>query len=137
MSRGGQKTDRDDGPERRCIATAEVQPKHGLLRFVIGPDWQVAPDLAEKLPGRGIWVAADRAALELAVKKNLFSRAAKQPVTIPPDLIEKVEAGLVRRLTDLIALSRKAGGAVAGFEKVKDWLATKQVKVLLQATDGS
>lgn len=137
MSRGGQKAERDEGPERRCIATSEVQPKHGLIRFVIGPDGQVAPDLAEKLPGRGIWVSADRAALELAVKKNLFSRAAKQPVVVPEDLIERVETGLVRRLTDMIALARKAGGAIAGFEKVKDWLATRQVKVLLQATDGS
>lgn len=137
MSRGGQTTDRDEGPERRCIATGDVQPKHGLIRFVVGPEGQLGPDLAEKLPGRGIWVAADRAALELAVKKNLFSRAAKQPVSLPDDLIDRVEAGLVRRLTDMIALSRKAGEAVAGFEKVKDWLATRQVKVLLQATDGS
>ena len=137
MSRGGQTTDRDDGPERRCIATGDVQPKHGLIRFVVGPEGQLGPDLAEKLPRRGIWVAADRAALELAVKKNLFSRAAKQPVSLPDDLIDRVEAGLVRRLTDMIALSRKAGEAVAGFEKVKDWLATRQVKVLLQATDGS
>jgi predicted RNA-binding protein YlxR (DUF448 family) len=137
MTRGGRKKDREDGPERRCIATGEVQPKQGLIRFVIGPDGQIVPDLSEKLPGRGIWVSADRAALELAVKKNLFARAAKQPVTVPPDLVDLVEAGLARRLTDLIALSRKAGEAVAGFEKVKDWLATKQVKVLLQATDGS
>ncbi|MEY3003865.1 MAG: hypothetical protein RLZZ491_1041 [Pseudomonadota bacterium] len=137
MSRGGQKPDRNDGPERRCIATGEVQPKHGLIRFVVGPEGELGPDLAEKLPGRGIWVAADRTALELAVKKNLFSRAAKQPVRVPEDLIARVEAGLVRRLTDMIALSRKAGEAVAGFEKVKDWLATRNVKVLLQATDGS
>jgi predicted RNA-binding protein YlxR (DUF448 family) len=137
MSRGGRDKDRADGPERRCIATGEVQPKHGLIRFVVGPDGQIVPDLSEKLPGRGIWVAADRAALQLAVKKNLFARAARQPVTVPPDLPDLVEAGLARRLTDLIALSRKAGEAVAGFEKVKDWLATKQVKVLLQATDGS
>jgi hypothetical protein len=137
MTRGGRKKDREDGPERRCIATGEVQPKQGLIRFVIGPDGQIVPDLSEKLPGRGIWVSADRAALELAVKKNLFARAAKQPVTVPPDLVDLVEAGLARRLTDLVALSRKAGEAVAGFEKVKDWLATKQVKVLLQATDGS
>ncbi|MCT4685438.1 MAG: RNA-binding protein [Roseicyclus sp.] len=137
MSRGGHDKNRADGPERRCIATGEVQPKHGLIRFVVGPEGQVVPDLSEKLPGRGIWVAADRAALELAVKKKLFARAAKQPVTVPPDLVALVEAGLARKLTDLIALSRKAGEAVAGFEKVKDWLATRQVKVLLQASDGS
>jgi uncharacterized protein len=137
MSRGGQTTDHEDGPERRCIATGEVQPKHGLIRFVVSPEGQIFPDLAEKLPGRGVWVSADRAALELAVKKNLFSRAAKKPVTVSPDLIDLVEAGLTRRLTDLIALARKAGEAVAGFEKVKDWLSTRPVKVLLQATDGS
>lgn len=137
MSRGGHKKDRDDGPERKCIATGEVQPKYGLIRFVVGPDGQVAPDLAEKLPGRGIWVSADRSALEMAIKKKLFSRSAKQQVTIPDGLIDLVEAGLARRLSDLIALSRKGGYAVAGFEKVKDWLASGKVKVLLQASDGS
>ena len=48
-----------------------------LIRFVAGPDGVVAPDLARKLPGRGLWVAADRASVETAAKKNLFSRAAK------------------------------------------------------------
>ncbi|GAA5075910.1 RNA-binding protein [Roseibacterium beibuensis] len=136
MSRGGRKKE-TDGPERRCIVTGEVAPKHGLIRFVVGPDGQLAPDLLEKLPGRGIWVSADRAALEKAVAKNLFSRAARQQVNVPDGLIDGIEAGLARRLTDLVALSRKAGEAVAGFEKVKDWLATKKVAVLLQASDGS
>ncbi len=67
MTRGRSKKDHDE-PERRCIATGETQPKGGLVRFVIGPDDVVYPDVAEKLPGRGIWVAADRAAIELAVE---------------------------------------------------------------------
>ena len=79
MGRAGQPKDRSDGPERKCIATGEVQPKTGLIRFAVSPDGQVVPDLAEKLPGRGIWVSADRAAVEKAVKKGLFARAAKQP----------------------------------------------------------
>ena len=137
MSRGGRTKTREDGPERKCIATGEVQPKHGLIRCVVAPDGQIAPDLFEKLPGRGIWVSADRDAINLAVKKNLFARAAKTKVSVPDDLADRVEAGLARRLSDLIALSRKGGYAIAGFEKVKDWLASGKVKVLLQATDGS
>lgn len=136
MTRGGQAKDRDE-PERRCIATGEVQPKTGLIRFVLSPDGMVTPDLAEKLPGRGIWVAADRAALEKAVKKGLFARAAKAPATVPPDLVAVVEAGLAHRVVELVSLARKAGGAVCGFEKVKDWLAQGKAKVLLQASDGS
>ncbi|WP_430449829.1 RNA-binding protein [Rhodophyticola sp.] len=136
MTRGGRTKIRDEA-ERRCIATGETQPKGGLIRFVVGPEGQVVPDVLERLPGRGIWVSADRAALELAVKKNLFSRGAKMQVTVPADLLDQTETVLTRRLTDLIALSRKGGYAVAGFEKVKSWLAEGRAKVLLQASDGS
>lgn len=137
MSRGGQNKDRSDGPERKCIATGEIAPKRGFIRFVVAPDGQVAADVLERLPGRGMWVSADREALELVVKKNLFSRAAKQPVQVSEDLVDLVEKQLTRRVTDLIALARKGGKAVAGFEKVKDWLANENVGVLLQASDGS
>lgn len=137
MTRGGKTKLRDDGPERKCIATGEVQPKYGLIRFVVGPDGQVFADLAEKLPGRGIWVSADRAALEKAASKNLFSRAAKQPVTVPEGLVDQVEQMLSRRVVDLISLARKSGSAVAGFEKVKDWLMKEEALVLIQASDGS
>ncbi len=137
MTRGGQHKDRSDGPERKCIATGEIAPKRGFLRFVVAPDGMIAFDLLERLPGRGMWVSADRSALELAVKRNLFSRAAKQPVQVPEDLVARVDQMLARRVADLIALSRKGGHAVAGFEKVKGWLADGNVAVLLQASDGS
>ncbi|MFC3629056.1 RNA-binding protein [Paracoccus angustae] len=136
MSRGGLIKDRDE-PERRCIVTGEVQPKRGLIRFVAGPDGSVVPDLAEKLPGRGIWVAADRAAIDKAAAKGLFSRAAKAPVKAPEGLGDLVEAALARRVIELVSLARKSGIAVAGFEKVKGWLAEGRAKVLLQASDGS
>jgi len=136
MTRGGQTKSRDEA-ERRCIATGESQPKSGLIRFVVGPDNMIVPDLLEKLPGRGIWVSADPDALAKAVEKNLFSRGAKQKVTLPDDLIAQVEAGLARRVVDLVSLARKSGRAVAGYEKVKSWLAEGRAKVLLQAADGS
>ena len=136
MSRGGRIKDHDQ-PERRCIVTGEVQPKAGLIRFVSAPDGLVVPDLAEKLPGRGIWVVADRAAIDKAAAKGLFSRAAKATVKAPEGLADLVEAGVARRLVELVSLARKSGRAVAGFEKVKGWLAEGRAKVLLQASDGS
>ena len=137
MGRGGVSKDRSDGPERKCLATGEVQPKFGLIRFVIGPDDQVVPDIAGKLPGRGMYVAADRNALDMAVKKKLFSRGAKKQVQVPEGLVDEVERQLARRVVDLIALSRKGGRAVAGYEKVKNMLALEEAQVLVQASDGS
>ena len=136
MTRGGREKDHDE-PERRCIATGESQPKAGLVRFVVGPEGLIVPDLLNRLPGRGIYVSADRAAIDKATKKGLFARAARQPVKLPDGLADLVEAGLARRVTDLISMARKAGDAVTGYEKVKDWLTKGQARVLIQASDGS
>lgn len=136
MTRGGRTKDREE-PDRRCIVTGDVQPKAGLVRFVLGPDGLIYPDLAEKLPGRGIWVTADRELIEKAVAKGLFARGAKAPAKAPDNLADMVEDGLAKRVVELISLVRKSGRAVVGFEKVKGWLAEGRTKVLFQATDGS
>lgn len=136
MSRGGRKKDQDE-QERRCIVTGETDGKYGMIRFVLGPDQTVVPDLAEKLPGRGIWVTSGRDELDKAVARNLFSRAAKSQATVPEGLVQMVEDALTRRVIDMISMARKAGLAIAGYEKVKDWLSRGQAKVLLQAVDGS
>lgn len=136
MARGGRKAVRDE-PERRCIVSREPRPRRGLIRFVVGPDDAVVPDLAERLPGRGIWVSAERAALEVALRKNLFARVAKRAVRVAPGLADAVEAGLARRLVDLVALARSAGEAVAGREKVLERLKAGRAAVLIQAADGS
>jgi uncharacterized protein len=136
MTRGGRDSDQD-GPERKCIATGEVSPKSGLIRFVVGPDAMIVPDVAGKLPGRGIYVSADRAAIERAAKKNLFTRAARQPVKTPDNLADMVEALVARRTVDLLSMARKASLAVMGYEKVKDWLQKGRAVVLIQADDGS
>ena len=146
MGRGGRDKEQD-GPERRCIVSGETGPKAGLIRFALSPDGVVVPDILGRLPGRGIHVTARRVALEAAVKKNLFTRAARRPVMLPPgpdgapmtgpQLAEAVEALLARRVVDLLSLARKAGEAVTGYEKVKEWLVSGQAKVLIQASDGS
>ncbi|SEM65119.1 hypothetical protein SAMN04488103_101749 [Gemmobacter aquatilis] len=136
MTRGG-RTDQQDEPERKCIVSGESQPKGGLIRFVMGPDGVVVPDLLGRLPGRGFYVAADRAAIDKAAAKGMFSRAARQSAKAPDGLADLIEGLLARRVVELLSLARKAGLAVTGYEKVKDWLVKGSARVLLQASDGS
>ncbi|MGH1330130.1 MAG: RNA-binding protein [Paracoccaceae bacterium] len=136
MGRGGSTKNKDEA-ERRCIVSGEVQPKAGLIRFVVSPDGLLVPDLGEKLPGRGIWISSDRDVIDQAVAKKAFARAARADVTVPDALSDLVEKALAQRIVNLLSLARKAGQAVVGFEKVKSWLADGRAKVLLQASDGS
>lgn len=136
MTRGGRHSD-TEGSERRCIARMESLPKDQMIRFVLSPDNIVTPDIAGRLPGRGIWVAADRKALKKAVARNLFARAAKAPAKVPDDLLELVESLLVSHLISLVSLARKGGSAMAGFDKCKSALLSEQAIALIQASDGS
>ncbi len=139
MSRGGRdKTlERLDGTDRRCIATGEAQPREGLIRFVADPMGVLTPDLAEKLPGRGVWVSSTKDALEKAVTKSMFSRGLKRKIDVPEDILTRVEALLTKRLIDSIALARKAGKAVCGFERTKEALWSCRTRLLFAALDGS
>ncbi|HEV2532435.1 RNA-binding protein [Phenylobacterium sp.] len=123
--------------ERRDIVSGEVMAEERLIRFVPGPDAVVVPDLARKLPGRGVWVAADRASVEAAARKNLFARAAKAKVSAPATLADQVENLLRRRLLAGLGLARKAGEITSGFEKVSKALSSGKAAWLVEAADGA
>ena len=127
----------ETGPERRCLASGRVAPKSSLVRLVVGPDGKVVPDLDAKLPGRGHYLAPERAVVERAEAKGLIRRATGGEVE--PGLVGRLEALMVRRLVDRVALARKAGRAVAGFEKVREHLKAGGTDgaVLLEASDGA
>jgi predicted RNA-binding protein YlxR (DUF448 family) len=126
-----------DPRERRDIVSGEVMDEARLVRFVAGPDGTVVPDLARKLPGRGLWVAADRASVETAAKKGLFSRAAKAKLAAAPALADQVESLLRRRLLSGLGLARRAGDLTSGFEKVSAAISAGRAAWLIEASDGA
>ena len=128
---------REEVPERRCIVTGETRPKAELIRFVAGPEGNVVPDLAGRLPGRGLWVTANRDVLEKAVKKGLFSKAARTRLDVAPDLADRVEELLAKRAGKALGLARKAGALVNGFEKVLAAITEGDVACLIEARDGA
>jgi predicted RNA-binding protein YlxR (DUF448 family) len=125
------------GKLRRCLVTRAHGERARMLRFVLGPDRQVVPDIAARLPGRGMWLSARADVIQTACAKGAFARAARGPVVVPADLGASVRVLLERRIADHLGLARRAGQAVAGFAKVRDWLAQGRVGGLLEAADGS
>ena len=122
---------------RRCIVSGEVLPRQQLLRFVVAPDDCVVPDLAERLPGRGMWVRAEKELIAQACTRNVFAKAAGGRTTVADDLQDQIETRLRVRCIDIISLARRAGQMVGGYEKVRAALRTGKAGALLAASDGS
>ena len=123
--------------ERQDLVSRQVLDESCLIRFVAGPDGAVYPDLARKLPGRGLWVAADRASIDAAVKKNMFARAAKAPLKPASDLSDMVEKLLIKRCLDQLGLARREGVLISGFEKSATSIRNGKAAWMIEASDGS
>ncbi|HEY9235329.1 MULTISPECIES: RNA-binding protein [Phenylobacterium] len=123
--------------ERRDIVSGQVMGEGALVRFVAGPEGLVVPDLAAKLPGRGMWVAADRVSVETAARKGHFARSAKAKLAAPADLADQVEGLLRRRLLESLGLAKRAGELISGYEKVAAALNAGKVAWLVEAADGA
>ena len=123
--------------QRRDIVSGEVMDETRLIRFVAGPDGVVTPDLARKLPGRGLWVAADRASVEAAARKGAFSRAAKTRLTAAADLADQVGALLARRILAGLGLARRAGELTLGFEAAIAEVRAGKAAWIIEASDGA
>lgn len=125
------------GRMRRCVATRTPRAAHHMIRFVLGPDGTLVPDLAARLPGRGLWVGADRAILARALARGQFAKAARTKVVAEADLVDQVAGMLARRCLDLVGLARRAGELVVGFDQCVDWLRRGRAGLVLTARDGA
>jgi predicted RNA-binding protein YlxR (DUF448 family) len=108
-----------------------------MIRFVVTPDGVLVPDVTARLPGRGIWLSAMADVIETARTRGAFAKAARCAVTVPGDLLPSLQAALVRRIGEQLGLARRAGQAVAGFTKAREWLAKDRASLVVQAADGS
>jgi uncharacterized protein len=122
--------------ERMCAATRQVRPIGELIRFVIGPDGAVVPDIRRRLPGRGVWITARRSIVDEAVRRHVFRRAFKTQVTVSPALADEVERLLEQSALNALSIARKAGLVAQGFAKVEAAIATGAVAAVVRAGDA-
>ncbi len=135
---------------RRCIITNTTEPTEKLVRLVEGPEGILVPDVAARLPGRGVWVSADGPQLKKMVENGQLHKAACRSLkaklskeAVPTDLVDLIDRLLVRRVLDRLGLERRAGNLVTGFDKIKAAYAKEgkgnagvKAFILVTASDG-
>ena len=129
---------KDTTPMRRCLASGDSQPQSGMIRFVLSPDNVVTPDIKGNLPGRGMWVSANRNALQTVIAKRLFNRGAKKQVIVPDNLLDMIVDIYQKRCLSNLSLANRAGQVIMGRDNVKTALQNNpDVACLIQGHDAS
>lgn len=129
--------DNSAGPIRQCAVTRERLAQTEMIRFARAPDGTVTPDVAGRLPGRGVWIRADSETVDLADRKGAFARGFKAQAKTPDGLSELIEALLVKRLQGVLGMAKRAGKITLGFDQVRDYMRKRKPGILLAASDGA
>lgn len=127
----------DGGTQRLCAATREALNPDELIRFVADPAGEIVPDLARRLPGRGVWIKASKPVVERAIKANVFAKSLKRNVRAAPELPERLDQLMEKRVIEALALANKAGLVTGGFQQVDELIESGGVTVLVQAADAA
>ena len=123
--------------ERTCALTREVKPAAEMIRFVVGPTGEAVPDVKRKLPGRGLWITATRAAVEDAVTRDVFARGFKREVRVARDLAAQTERMIERAALDALAIAGKAGSVITGFSRVEAAAGRVDLLAFIHAADAA
>ena len=128
-------------PIRSCILTRGRDSRDHLVRLALGPDGQVHPDVRAKAAGRGAWIGAPRAELEVALAKGklkgALSRAFKTTeFAIAPDLPQRIADALERNALDRLGLEARSGTLLTGSDRIEGAARSGKLHALYHAADA-
>ncbi|TVQ32601.1 MAG: DUF448 domain-containing protein [Geminicoccaceae bacterium] len=121
---------------RRCVAGRSSHDPRTMLRFVVDPGDHLVFDADERLPGRGLWLSADREVVKKALARQLFAKAARRRVLVDDDLPATLETQLHGRCLQWLGLAKRAGQIEVGFEQVERAAREGHLAALVIALDA-
>lgn len=122
--------------QRTCVGCRSPAEAGELVRLVLGPDGEVAVDLAGGAFGRGAWVHPRPECIDKAAPQGL-SRALKTHVRDDgPSVMATFRAAAERRAQGLILAARRSRKLDAGASAVEEAVREQRAALVLVATDA-
>lgn len=107
---------------KTCIVSRKLYPREEMFRFVLSPENQLIFDLDEELPGKGIWLDANRDSLEKALKIKAFDKAVKGKPFLDFVSHEHIVNRFKVKCLSYLGFAQKKGDVIHGFEKIESYL---------------
>ena len=123
--------------DRTCLLCRQNRIADEMIRFVATPDGMVIADLKKNLPGRGVWVCANRRSVDKAAGKKMFARGLKMNVSVSELIGSETDSLIEQSALASLGFARKASQCITGAFKVDALLRTGKAVALLHAIDAA
>ena len=97
-----------------------------FIKISLSPDNELVPDLHNNLPGKSIWVPANKARINDILKEDDLETFLGAQRLSTKDLIFLIEKLLRNKILNSISLAKKAGYLAIGLDKIKTQLIGKK-----------
>lgn len=121
---------------RTCVGCRTSGPPQDLLRLVVGPDGEIAPDLAGGAFGRGAWVHPRPACVVGAVRGGLSRGLKTKVVADPSQVLQLLRAAASRRAVSLLQAAQRSRNAALGTTALEEAERDGRVELLVLAGDA-
>lgn len=124
---------------RMCAGCRAEAPRDALVRFVISDESPfIAPDVASRLPGRGVSVHPTRGCLKAALAAGGFAKAARKRVPFTLDELASLLASkYAQRASSLLSSARRNGKLAVGTDAALASIAERSACLVLVARDAA
>ena len=96
--------------------------KDDFIKICLSPDNKLIPDLCEKLPGKSVWLPADKALIIDILRKEDLKTYFGVSKIYSPDLVSIVEMILRKKIMSSISMTKKSGVLAIGLDAIKTQL---------------
>lgn len=121
--------------QRLCVGCGKHDDADNMMRVVLGPDGQVAVDIARRAQGRGAHLHARHACLKAAISGG-FSRSFRTRVRCEmTGLLDQIARVAARRMAGLLYSAQVSGCLVVGRQAVESALSLGRVDLVLVPCD--
>ena len=107
--------------------------KDDFIKICLSPDNKLIPDLCDKLPGKSVWLPADKALIVDILREEDLKTYFGISKIHSPDLVSIVEMILRKKIMSSISMTKKSGVLAIGLDAIKTQLIQKRHCLIIVA----
>ena len=107
--------------------------KDDFIKICLSPNNKLIPDLCDKLPGKSVWIRADKSIIIDTLKNENLETYFGVSRIFSPDLVSLIEMILRKRILSCISMTKKSGVLAIGLDTIKTQLIQKRHCLIIVA----
>ena len=104
-----------------------------FIKISLSPDNILVPDLHNNLPGKSVWLPADKYIITDILKKEILKAYFGIPALLTSDFSVLIEKMLRKKILNCVSLTKKAGNLFIGMDAIKAQLTDRKHCLVITA----